>query len=206
MPDEKSMDLNELATGIDPKMKHKLEVVCIETFKVYDFCFQSERRENNCFDLGGTEIPTGSTISCQIKKVTCEEVGRSEPDEDGRANVTIAVSVEAKVKIKDPEGHKIFKDVKTFGFTKTVLLCAPVGTDIICNIANAACGPCLIMGNQVCCTFDLCLIIQSVALVKLLVPSFGFCVPKVCEQVAPGPPFVCPPQLFPPQCPDKKRR
>ncbi len=202
MSEEKGLSLDELTMGLEGGLRRKLEVVCIETFKVYDFCFQSERRENNCFNLNSVTVPAGSTIKCEIKSAECQEVDRSKPDKDGRANVTIAISVEAKVKIKDPGGNKIFSDTRTFGFTKTVLLCAPAGTEIVCNVVNAACGPCLIMGNQVCCTFDLCVVIQSVALVKLLVPSFGFCAPKVCEQVAPGPPFVCPPVLFPPQCPN----
>ncbi len=206
MSDENTLAYEELTAGFDPKMKHKTEVVCIETFKVYDFCFQSERRENNCFDLGGTEVPAGSQIKCKILDTCCEEIDRSEPDDQGRANVTFAVTVEAKVKVIGPQGAVLFADVSTFGFTKTVVLCAPEGTQTICNVVNAACGPCLIMGNQICCTFDLCIVIQSVALVKLLVPSFGFCTPKVCEQVSPGPPFVCPPELFPPQCPKDWKR
>lgn len=185
----------------------KLEVVCIETFKVYDFCFQSERRENNCFPIGTISVPPGSTIACKIKETNCEEIERSEPDDQGRANVTFSVTVRARVRITTPEGNVIFNQTRTFGFTKTVVLCAPEGTQTVCAVVNASCGPCLIMGDEVCCTFDLCIVIQSLALVKLLVPSFGFCQPVVCEQVAPGPPFVCPPVLFPPQCPplDKKR-
>ncbi|MEW6573548.1 MAG: hypothetical protein AB1374_07950 [Bacillota bacterium] len=180
------------------------EVVCIETFKVYDFCFQAERRENNCFNVGALEIPQGATIRCKIKDVQCEEISRTTPDEQGRSNVTFAITVTAKVKVLDANGNVIFRDTKTFGFTKTVVLCAPEGTQTVCSVANASCGPCILVGNQICCTFDLCIIIQVVAVVKLLVPSFGFCVPKVCEEVAPQPPIVCPPPLFPPQCPDKK--
>ena len=53
---------------------------------------------------------------------------------------------------------------------------------------------------QVCCEVDLCLLIQSKALVKLLVPAYGFCVPAPCVTL-PKPPLVCPPEnLFPPQC------
>lgn len=54
----------------------KLEVICIETFKVYDFCFQTERRENNCIDLCDTEVPPGSTISCQIISSNCMSFSR----------------------------------------------------------------------------------------------------------------------------------
>ncbi|HIE13016.1 MAG TPA: hypothetical protein EYP63_06285 [Desulfotomaculum sp.] len=178
------------------------EIICIETFKVYDFCYQAERRENNCFDLCDVTVPRGSTIECQIKSVKCEEIARTAPDAQGRANVTFAITVDAKVTITDPDGNVIFTDQKEFGFTKTVVLCAPEGTQTACSIVTYSCGPCMIVGEQACCTFDLCIIIQVVAVVKLLIPTFGFCVPKVCEAVAPTPPIVCPPPLFPPQCPD----
>lgn len=181
---------------------NQLEVVCIETFKVYDFCFQAERRENNCFDLGTVTVPPGSTINCQICEVECEEIDRTPPNEQGRSNVTFAITVRANVTITDPAGTVIFNKTRTFGFTKTVVLCAPEGTQTACTVVNFSCGPCVIVGDQVCCTFDLCIVIQVVAVVKLLVPSYGFCVPRVCEQVAPQPPIVCPPPLFPPQCPD----
>jgi hypothetical protein len=59
----------------------------------------------------------------------------------------------------------------------------------------------VIIGGQVCCPVNLCLLIQSTALVKLLVPTYGFCVPAPCV-VSPSPPFPCPPSpLYPPQCP-----
>jgi len=174
--------------------------VCIETLKVYDFCFQAERRENNCFPNLTEPPPPGSTIECKILETDCVEIGRTPPDPQGRSNVTFAITVKARVIIKDPNGNIIFDKTKTFGFTKTVVLCAPDGTETACTIVTATCGPCIIVGDQVCCTFDLCIIIQVVAVVKLLIPTYGFCVPKVCEQVAPMPPVVCPPLLFPPQC------
>jgi len=195
-----------MSDDVSVQQLNQMEVVCIETFKVYDFCFQTERRENNCFNLDTITVPPGSTITCAILNTECEEVDRSEPNKEGRANVSFAITVQARVVITGPEGGEVFAATRTFGFTKTVVLCAPEGTTTICNIVNAACGPCVIMGDQVCCTFDLCVVIQSVALVKLLVPSFGFCAPTACEQVSPVGPFVCPPELFPPQCPDKNNK
>lgn len=180
------------------------ETVCIEVPKVYDFCFQAERRENVCFDLpDGRE--GGVTAECTIKNVSSNEVlPRSEPNDQGRANVVIAVQMTLDIKIKDACGRVvcILSDL-SFGFTKTVLLCAPstpFPTTVVCDVPNYACGPCLVLGNQVCCNFDLCIVIQSVAVVKLLVPSFGFCVPHLCESVSPVGPFVCPPELYPQPC------
>lgn len=179
----------------------KIERVCIEVPKVYDFCFQSERRENVCTPLDECCPPEGATVNCTIKETSCFEVSRTEPNEKGRSNVTFAITVVYTLKVLDTAGNVVckFKN-QTLSFTKTVVLCAPVGTFTTCEIVNSACGPCLILGNQICCTFDLCIVIQSLAVVKLLVPSFGFCTPAICEQVSPEGPFVCPPQLFPPQC------
>lgn len=184
------------------------ETICIEVPKVYDFCFQAERRENICTPLNTLVPPPGATVRCVIKNATCSEVSRSEPNEQGRANVTFAVVVNYKLDIVNGANAEVevlhsFKGLQ-FSFTKTVVLCAPEGTFTNCEIVNAACGPCLILGNQICCTFDLCIVIQSVAIVKILIPSFGFCTPALCEQVSPEGPFVCPPTLFPPQCPPLK--
>ena len=197
------MDMETESQWIKPT---QFETVCIEVPKVYDFCFQAEHRDNVCTPLG-TCVPTeGSTVTCAITSVVCTEVGRTAPDETGRANVTIAVTVTYNLAVFAPgviEPICTFTDL-TFGFTKTVFLCAPTTpfpTDIVCTVPSFACGPCLILGANICCSFDLCLVIQSVAVVKLLVPSFGFCVPVECEQVSPAPPIVCPPQLFPAQCP-----
>ncbi|MDF9407642.1 hypothetical protein L7E55_04590 [Pelotomaculum isophthalicicum JI] len=180
------------------------ETVCIEVPKVYDFCFQAERRENVCFDLP-EDCEGGVSAECKITNVSCNEVlPRSEPDERGRANVVVAIQVTLKIKIRDACGDVVCKlSDLSFGFTKTVSLCAPATpfpTTVVCDVPNFACGPCLVLGNQVCCNFDLCIVIQSLAVVKLLVPSFGFCVPHLCESVSPVGPFVCPPELFPQPC------
>ena len=199
-----------MADNVSTEGLKRMEIVCIETFKVYDFCFQSERRENNCFPLAGfrsdyasCKIEPDEIVSSRsaITGASCPLIWRSKPDEDGRAQVTLGITITATATITDEAGNTCTQ-AGEFGFTKTVVLCAPTGTQINCFIPNFSCGPCMLMGTQVCCAFDLCIVIQSLALVKLLVPSCGFCTPTVCEQVSPGPPFVCQPELFPPQCPD----
>ncbi|BAF59502.1 MAG: hypothetical protein HPY89_00050 [Pelotomaculum sp.] len=180
----------------------RFETVCIEVPKVYDFCFQAEHRENICTPLNDCNPPEGATVRCTIDSTNCAEVSRTTPNNQGRANVTFAVTVYYTLEVLDCSSNVVCTFAnQSFSFTKTVVLCAPEGTFTNCEIVNAACGPCLILGNQICCTFDLCITIQSLAIVKLLVPSFGFCTPALCEQVSPIGPFVCPPQLFPPQCP-----
>lgn len=174
------------------------ETVCIEVPKVYDFCFEADHRENVCTPLGICRPPAGATVNCTITSATCTEVSRTTPDTTGRANVTFAVTVVYTLKVVAPGTEcTIFNN--ELSFTKTIILCAPVGTFTNCEIVSSACT-CLILGDQICCTFDLCEVFQSLVIVKLLVPSFGFCTPAVCEQVSPTPPFVCPPALFPPQC------
>ncbi|TEB14427.1 hypothetical protein Psfp_02930 [Pelotomaculum sp. FP] len=181
-------------------LQQPTETVCIEVPKVYDFCFEADRRENICTPLGTCMPSEGATVNCIITSATCTEVSRTTPDATGRANVTFAIVVTYTLEVLCPNGEVDcrFEDLM-FTFTKTIVLCAPEGTFTNCEIVNSACF-CLILGEQICCTFDLCIVVQSLAIVKLLVPSFGFCTPAVCEQVSPQPPFVCPPTLFPPQC------
>ncbi|RJX18130.1 MAG: hypothetical protein C4570_07495 [Ammonifex sp.] len=205
MSDNMSIEWNDWKDGKDGKGKHfkDFEVICIETFKVYDFCFQAESREQ-CFNLPDNcpsfPFPAGSTANCEIvDSPTCTEISRTAPDETGRSNVTFAVSTTIKIIIVGPECEVLCVFKKTINFTKTVVLCAPDGTFTDCAIVDSACQ-CVLIGEQVCCSVDLCIVIQSRAVVKLLIPSFGFCVPKECEQVSPAPPLVCPPVLFPPQC------
>ncbi|MEG3070649.1 MAG: hypothetical protein RQM92_07365 [Candidatus Syntrophopropionicum ammoniitolerans] len=113
-----------------------------------------------------------TTVKCRIKNACCNEVSRSKPDASGRSNVTFAIVVDYMLRVVDGEGHVIkrFNDL-AFSFTKTVLLCAPEGLMTNCEIVNATCGPCLILCNLISCTFDLCIVIQSVAIVKILVPA-----------------------------------
>ncbi|MEW6172161.1 MAG: hypothetical protein AB1510_03715 [Bacillota bacterium] len=184
------------------EVQHRdFEVVCIETFKVYDFCFQADSREQ-CFDVTVCQeypFPPGSTAQCDISGATCTEVSRTPPDENGRSDITFAVSATIIITILGPDGCPLCQLTKTISFTKTVVLCAPEGTFTDCAVVSVACQ-CVLIGEQVCCSVDLCTVIQSRAIVKLLVPSFGFCVPVACEEVSPAPPVVCPPELFPPQC------
>lgn len=181
------------------RLRQPLETVCIEVPKVYDFCFQTERRENICTTI---DPPPTNTVNCIITATTCTEVSRTAPNPQGRSNVTFAVTVTYTLEVLDSTGAVVFTlPNQSFSFTKTVVLCAPAGTFTTCEIVNTACT-CVNLVTQICCTFDLCIIIQSLAIVKLLVPSFGFCTPSLCEQVSPVGPFVCPPtNLFPPQCP-----
>ncbi|MFX4263516.1 hypothetical protein ACOBQJ_15125 [Pelotomaculum propionicicum] len=180
------------------------ETICIEVPKVYDFCFERDTRENVCTPLGKCSPPEGAVVRCTINSATCSEVSRGEPDAAGRADVTFAFAINYTLEVVSTTGQVVCRARDLiFSFTKTISLCAPEGTFTNCTVVNSACT-CMILGAQICCTFDLCTVFQSLAIVKILVPSFGFCTPELCEQVSPAPPLVCPPDLFPPQCPAGK--
>jgi hypothetical protein len=179
------------------------EIVCIETTKVYDFCYQVERKDNICFNLPEECNPSsGSVVTCEITDVACAEIDR-EPLEIGGGfyNVTLLVTVTSEI-IITYGGSQVCCFSTTFSFTKTITLCAPDDISVNCEIPSYNCGPCFLAPNrQVCCTFTLCFLIQSYATVKLLVPSYGFCVPAECVKVSPEFPLECPPHhIYPPQC------
>lgn len=180
------------------------EIDCIQVTKVYDFCFQTETREGLCFDIPSScgTVPPGSTATGSVTSVTCTTQSVMPiPGSGGFANVTLLVTVIESFTITSPSGTKICTFSGEFSFFKTITLCAPKGVTITCEAPATSVGPCVIMNGEVCCVVNICLLIEAVALVKILVPTFGFCVPAPCV-VAPSPPFACPPSpLFPPQCP-----
>lgn len=211
------------------------EIVCIEVDKVYDFCFQVERKDNVCFDLPEScEEDEEASVTCTITALRCKEVSRAPLSMGGGFfNVTFLVTVTARIRtcqgpdLNGGENDRVSVRAKsganngannggndgdeceeeclferTFTFMKTVTLCAPEGTVTDCSIPSFTCGPCIPVdeGRRICCSFTLCMVIQSRATVKLLVPAYGFCVPAECVQVSPEFP-TCPPEnLFPRQC------
>ncbi len=179
------------------------EIVCIETTKVYDFCFQVEHRDNVCFNLPKNCIPSlGAYVACTITSVTCTEVPPRIPlTTPGFFNVTLLLTVNADIQVLNPAPTPICDFPVTFSFTKTVTLCAPDGTTVVCDVPSYSCGPCVLTpADQVCCQFNLCLLVETDATVKLLLPAYGFCVPAECAQVSPEFPECPPTDLFPPQC------
>jgi len=84
-------------------------------------------------------------------------------------------------------GSALFRKVVTF--LKQAVLCAPEGTEVQCEVTGNCC--CFLDCNwDITCVFDFCVVLQVKADVKILVPSFGFCVPAECKAVAPCPPRI----------------
>jgi len=183
------------------------EIVCIETLKVYDFCFQNDTIENACFPIPAACAPpvtSAVTVVCTITNIASAIVARTPlppPAPVGFARITIRIIITLEFRLLRVDGSTICTFTTDFPFLKTVALCAPAGTNVVVEVRASRCGPCFILGGiQVCCEIDLCLLIQSRAVVKLLVPSYGFCVPAECVEL-PKTPLPCPPKpLFPPQC------
>jgi len=184
------------------------EIVCIETRKVYDFCFQRDTIENACFTIPVAcepPVPPAVTIACSVTATSAVVVARTPlppPAPPQFARVTFRVILTLGFTLTNPDGTLRCTFTADFPFLKTVTLCAPAGTDIAIEVRPSQCGPCFILGGtQVCCGLDFCILVQARTIVKLLVPAYGFCPPSECR-VLPKPPLPCPPApLFPPQCP-----
>ncbi|MBX6377290.1 MAG: hypothetical protein IRY95_01970 [Clostridia bacterium] len=194
------------------------EIVCIEVEKVYDFCFQTESRDVcDLVDAGLTPTPTPLpvidftqpvTITCSVTSFSCSELARTPVAgaNPGIQSVTLRICFAVTMTITQGT-TTITHTTPITCFTKNIVLCAPTGTTVDCMThTRATCGPCFVASVNpatpqvatLCCEVEFCLIVQSTATVKLLVPSYGFCVPVEC---VPIPKLPCPPtDLFPPQC------
>ncbi|MED4586760.1 hypothetical protein P9578_28805, partial [Brevibacillus choshinensis] len=95
----------------------------------------------------------------------------------------------------------------TIQFDDEIVLCLPEPLDesnILCRITAVECNPIgnVLLGGMVELEVTICKEIQVEAEVKLEVLA-KFCSPRSIIPVpAPTPSFVCPPIVFPPQCPD----
>lgn len=189
-----------------PSCPPPTEIVCIDVDMVYDFCIQSDF-QFECFDIpaacGSPPFPADTTIECNLGTITCLEIPPRIPAigfPAGFSNVTVQITVPATVTIRNPDGTVRCTFTHTVRFIKILLLYAPSGTRINCQIIAASCRePRVADDPQICVKIELCTIIQALALVKLLVPSYGFCHPAECIPAAQDE-FPCPPgDLFPPQ-------
>jgi hypothetical protein len=178
------------------------EIDCIEVNKVFDFCFNSNTQDVN-FPIPSScgTVPAGSTAEASITSVDCKTHSVTPiANSGGFAHVTIIVTVTVSITITAPDGTTLCTFSGTYSFHETVTLCAPDGVTVTCNSPNGAILLSVIMPDEVRSTVAVCLLIQSMALVKIMVPTYGYCIPSECE-VLPFPPFDCPPaSLFPPQC------
>ncbi len=192
------------------------EIVCIETKKVYDFCVNT-RTTQECFEIPNPAPaphcpPTGKTIdravppTCGIATESCTLVTSTPvPGRFGFVRAVFDVCFRLDITLTFTDGTTCTFTTDERCITKRAIIFAPPGTTIVCKVINRDCGPCRYsrivdtIPTEVCCDIALCLEIQSRAKVKLLVPSYGFCIPSECVEFGGIP---CPPEpLFPPQLP-----
>ena len=184
------------------------ELVCININKLFDFCFEADHF-SQCFPVptdvyGPNPIAPGATVTCNVDptKAKVEFVSSTSappPSPAGFMNVTLRVIAPIVVQVNNPSPYPSFSFEINFIFYKTVVLWNPSGTVVTGSIQNTACNVNTFTDNQVCLSFDLCIIIQVTANVFLLVPAYGYCTPAPCSTLPSG--FQCPPSLFPPEPP-----
>lgn len=188
------------------------DIVVIEARKVFDFCFQEDLIER-CFFVPG--LANGAMVTqCEIVEVDCQEIMDREPiaDNDGQSLVSLQVVLTLSITITPALNGTPIVVTRQIAFPKRVVLCAPNGTEVRCDVRGTCIctiqpqvvppvppGPPVAEPN-VCCTIQLCIVVQSTADVKILVPSFGIVMPQECRTAAaafggcpPLPPDICPP-------------
>ncbi len=174
------------------------EIVLVDARKVFDFCSQEDLLER-CFtlpDLGAD----GSILSCRITQIQCEEVADRQPvtnGDEGRAIVSIQITLTLQLQVQPTMGAQPVLVERTVTFPKRVVLCAPEGTDVTCDVE----GTCICTVQpgagegepNVCCTIQLCTVLTVTADVKLLVPAFGSVRARRCPSAASV--QGCPPEV-----------
>ncbi len=201
------------------------DIDCIVAEKVFDQCVKEDiiyRSFAVPTGLGspcaGVDLTSVTRVACQVLSAECAVVDVSAPIEDNTRIVTVRQDVELQIELWD--------DCKPFPictFTQTIndfynqallyvpppgVLFGPAGGPFVfCEIVNFTCFgipetvPSGEPVNNVIITVKLCKIIEVTAFVKLLVPVYGYCIPRPCEEAPQQIEIECPPigSLFPPQ-------
>ncbi|NPV26432.1 MAG: hypothetical protein HPY81_03035 [Firmicutes bacterium] len=184
------------------------EIDCIEVLKVYDQCFREE------ISFGTFDLPEDLPIlRCDIDfspdasglpATRCEIANIGPPDANNFRSIIARQIVRINIVLIDNSVTParlvtVTRDVAPF-YTDAFLY-SPNGTFAQCELVAAKCECERLPGTppQALCKIKVCKIIEIKALVKLLVPTYGFCQPAPC-QPTPQVGFICPPYpLFPPQ-------
>ena len=183
------------------------QIDCIEVTKVYDSCYQMQNFNNVCAHVPNVDncrtiaMTTGTVATCAVTSSTCTLVSSTATGVDDQYTVTFAVALVETITLTSPAGMTCTIDVP-INFVTSTNLCIPAGATPSCTVATS-CGPCAIIPPAtmdatargdcptVCCAVNVCLLLQSTAQVQLLVPSYGFCAPPVCQVAGllPCPPY-----------------
>lgn len=136
--------------------------------------------------LTGTGVlPPGTTVVSRVQSVSCAEVDRTPVTNQpaGVAEVRLLVLVTLSVTLIASTGIALLTFDAPLLFPKSVVLYAPVGTQIGCSAAGATVISVLV-DTQVCSAVSLCLTITSSAPAFVSLPVTGYLDPKPCRALA----------------------
>ena len=183
---------------------------CIEVFKIYDQC-AGEELLGRCVlasEFCSDPIPADAVITCNVvpNSARCFHIGFGEYNPPFYRPVMIQSQLDVEITVSDAAGNTICGPFTTrIDGISQFQMWAPPGTLVQCQII--AVGDCAcdlttdpVTGDQlICCRVYVCKEIQIKALVRLLVPSYGFCELDPCTPVTL--PYACPGDepLYPPQ-------
>lgn len=161
-------------------------IECIKVEKVYESCRKVQVNEE-VIDVSG--IAVGDVLGAQCVEAVlvvdeqhpfiCEKV-------PGTTRARVSFYFRFRTRFEDQEGFKQFTSGPIF-HTKTVIMSDQILDPrlfVQCEVF-LECIECFPSGpQQITCCIGKLLVFKLVALVQLLVPSFGFCPePDLCEQV-----------------------
>jgi hypothetical protein len=200
---------------------------CLLVEKVFDQCFKEDiivRKFEIPTGLGspcaGVDLTLVDRVECRILDAFCEVVDVSPPITDNIRIVTVRQNVEMEIDLIDdtPLGPVVlctFTETITDFFNQVQLYVPPPGVlfgpgggpFVFCEVVNSTCfcSPETVPPGdpvtQVICTVKICKVIEVTAFVKLLIPLYGYCIPRPCEAAPQQIEIECPPvqSLFPPQ-------
>lgn len=197
---------------------------CLVVEKVFDQCFLEDtitRWIPIPYEPGPNNLGSVARVECEVLSAECEvvDVGPPLPETNNIRVVTLKQEVEIQIKLWDnnpaaTEPLYTFTEKINDAYAQVQLYVPPAGVlfgpgggpFVFCEIVNFLCScntetvaPGQPISNLIC-TIKICKVIEVTAFVKLLVPVYGYCVPRPCEQ-PPEPELECPPvaDLFPPQ-------
>ena len=175
------------------------EIDCIMVDKIYASCTQTVpvTQVLDCDDLPAGCLPPGTmsgSLPCTLDLTAsmCTVGAVVASGTDSINNITYTIS--AVVNLTCPSGTVFPVTLYT---TTTVPLYNPSGTTPSCTVISGSCSAVILPNGDVSVQATLCLLLQTLARVQLLIPTYGFCAPTPCEVAAVA---ACPPgALFPPQ-------
>ena len=167
------------------------EKVCIQVNKVFDSCLQQEPLTCETIILDGISTETtytfiklrNTTATGTLSNLTITRI----PDRCNFARVQADVTIPVQVTLNDVTNTEITVPA-TFTVHKDVVLYVPDASIIPYEIeavvgAMGISGSVAVSGTTVILTADICvsIILKVVAVVELLVPSYGYCEIPPCD-------------------------